>query len=109
MTKPVWLYVWLLFALGSLIAPTQVLAQDESPTALLLTAEGAVTPVMAEYLSRGITKAERDGAEVLVFQLDTPGGSVDVMNRMVKDIRASTVPVVVYVAPRGRWPAAPVR
>ena len=101
MTKHVWLYVWLLFALGSLIAPAQVLAQDESPTALLLTAEGAVTPAMAEYLSRGITKAEGDGAEVLIFQLDTPGGSVDVMNRIVKDIRASTVPVVVYVAPRG--------
>lgn len=101
MTKPVWLYLWLLFTLGSLIAPTQVLAQDESPTALLLSAEGAVTPAMAEYLSRGITKAERDGAQVLIFQLDTPGGGVDVMNRMVKDIRASTVPVVVYVAPRG--------
>ena len=64
MTKSVWLYVWLLFALGSLIAPPQVLAQDESSTALLLTAEGAVTPSMAEYLSRGITKAEHDGAQV---------------------------------------------
>jgi membrane-bound serine protease (ClpP class) len=68
---------------------------------LVLTAEGPLTPAMGEYLQRGIRAAEQRGVEVIIFQLDTPGGSVDLMNEMVQDMRASRVPIVVYVAPRG--------
>ena len=68
---------------------------------LLLTADGPLTPAMAEYLDRGIRYAERDGIELIVFQLNTPGGSVTLMNRMVQSIRNSPIPVVVYVGPRG--------
>jgi membrane-bound serine protease (ClpP class) len=56
---------------------------------------------MAEYLDRGIQIAEEREAEALVFQLDTPGGQVDLMSRMVQSIRASQVPIVIYIAPRG--------
>ncbi len=76
-------------------------AESSSPTALLLTVEGPLTPAKQEYLQRGLRVAERQGVEVLILQLDTPGGSVDLMNNMVKDIRASQVPVVVFVAPSG--------
>lgn len=69
--------------------------------ALLLTLEGPLTPAMQEYLQRGLRTAENQGAEVLILQLDTPGGSVNLMNNMVKEIRASRVPVVVFVAPSG--------
>jgi membrane-bound serine protease (ClpP class) len=37
----------------------------------------------------------------MVFELDTPGGQVDLMGRMVQSIRGSRVPIVVFVAPRG--------
>jgi membrane-bound serine protease (ClpP class) len=56
---------------------------------------------MAEYLDRGIAIAEREAAQAVILQLDTPGGAIDLMNRMVQSIRASAVPIVVYVAPRG--------
>jgi len=56
---------------------------------------------MLGYLERGIRTAEQRDAELLVFQLNTPGGSIDLMQGMVEAIRASAVPVVVYVAPRG--------
>ena len=68
---------------------------------LLLEATGPLTPAMAEYLDRGLAQAERENAEAVILRLDTPGGSVDLMNRMVQSIRASRVPVIVYVAPRG--------
>jgi len=71
------------------------------PLAMVLTADGAITPTMTEYLRRGIRLAEQRGAEVLIFQLNTPGGGVDVMGDIVEIIRASQIPVVVYVAPRG--------
>jgi membrane-bound serine protease (ClpP class) len=56
---------------------------------------------MAEYLDRGLALAAREDAEVVIFQIDTPGGAVDLMNRMVKSILGSEIPVVVYVAPNG--------
>lgn len=68
---------------------------------LLLTATGPLTPAMVEYLDRGLGLAEAQGAQVLILQLDTPGGQIDHMNAMVQSIRASEVPVVVYIAPRG--------
>jgi len=67
----------------------------------LLEAQGPLTPAMVEYLERGIRRAENENAEALIFQFDTPGGQIDHMNRMVQAIRASEVPVVVFIAPRG--------
>jgi membrane-bound serine protease (ClpP class) len=83
------------------ITSTSAKSQDGLPLVLLLTADGPLTPAMQEYLERGLESAERQGAELLIFQINTPGGSVTLMNNMVKVIRASRVPVVVYVAPRG--------
>ncbi len=68
---------------------------------LVLTLKGPLTPAMVGYLERGITRAENEDVEALVVQLDTPGGSIELMNRMVQMILASKVPVVVYVSPRG--------
>ncbi|MBN1264860.1 MAG: nodulation protein NfeD [Anaerolineales bacterium] len=69
--------------------------------ALVLDASGPLTPAMAEYLDRGLAAAEQKACQVVVLQLDTPGGSIDLMSRMVQSIRSSAVPVVVYVSPRG--------
>ena len=95
-------YITILLWLSIFILPVfPVQAQTDIPLALVLTADGPVTPAMSGYLSRGIRVAQQRGAEVLIFQLNTPGGSVDLMQDMVEHIRGSEVPVVVYVAPRG--------
>jgi membrane-bound serine protease (ClpP class) len=60
-----------------------------------------LTPATLEYLDRGLERADRRGAEAVILVLDTPGGQVDLMNRIVQSIRGSSVPVVVYIAPRG--------
>ncbi len=79
----------------------RVSAQENTSPVLLLTAEGPLTPSMLGYLERGLTSAELQGAEALILMLDTPGGSIDLMNEFVQVIRNSSTPVVVYVAPRG--------
>ena len=66
-----------------------------------LEAAGPLTPTLVEYLERGIELAERENGEALIFQIDTPGGSIDLMNRIVQAILGSSIPVVVYVAPQG--------
>ncbi|RME48567.1 MAG: nodulation protein NfeD [Chloroflexi bacterium] len=67
----------------------------------VLTVEGAVTPVVARYIERGIQEAESNGAQLLVIRLDTPGGSVTVMQEIVQAMIAADVPIAVYVAPEG--------
>jgi membrane-bound serine protease (ClpP class) len=83
-----------------------ILAAAAGPVALVLTVDGAITPATQEYLSRGIKTAEQTGAEVIILQLNTPGGSLGPMQNMAQDIRASSVPVVVYVSPNGAWAAS---
>jgi membrane-bound serine protease (ClpP class) len=87
-----------------LLQPLRVGASG--PVVLVLTIDGAITPATQEYLSRGILTAEQDGAEVVILQLNTPGGGLDPMQKMTQDIRASRVPVVVYVTPNGAWAAS---
>ncbi|GIK09182.1 MAG: serine protease [Chloroflexota bacterium] len=81
-------------------------AQSDRPLALVLKAEGPIMPTMQEYIQRGIRIAERENAEVLIVELNTPGGLITVMNQITETIRASRVPVIVYVGPRGAWAAS---
>jgi membrane-bound serine protease (ClpP class) len=78
-------------------------AQGDDPLVLVLTADGPIMPPMLEYIQRGIEVAERENAEAVILQLNTPGGLIDTMKSIVEVVRASDVPVVVYVAPRGAW------
>ncbi len=63
--------------------------------------DGPINPVVAEYFIKSIEEAEQGAAECLVVQLDTPGGLDLSMRSIIKKIFASSVPVVVYVAPSG--------
>jgi membrane-bound serine protease (ClpP class) len=91
--------VTFLFLLPGLTQPAHT--QEETAPILVLTLEGPLTPSMLQYLERGIRHAEESGAEALILQLDTPGGSIELMNNLVQAMRASLTPIVVYVAPSG--------
>ncbi len=94
-------FILILILLASLLLAFQPgSAQGEQPLALVLTADGPIMPPMLEYIKRGVQVAERRNAEVLVIELNTPGGSIETMLEIIRTIRASNVPVVVYVAPK---------
>ena len=67
----------------------------------LLTLDGGIGPITERYIDRGITKAEDEGAKLIVIEMDTPGGFSSSMRDMVQRIEASNVPIVVYVSPWG--------
>src|SRR5512141_1252277 len=68
---------------------------------LLLTLNGAIGPASADYVHRGIEHARAQGAQLLVLQLDTPGGLDSAMRAIIKDILAAPMPVAAFVAPGG--------
>ncbi|HUG34814.1 MAG TPA: nodulation protein NfeD [Anaerolineales bacterium] len=93
--------IGLLFILvGALISVFQPAQAQGDALVLVMTADGPIMPPMLEYVKRGVETAEQRNAEVLIIQLNTPGGNLDTMLQIISEIRASDVPVVVYVAPR---------
>jgi membrane-bound serine protease (ClpP class) len=62
---------------------------------------GVIDPITAQYVDKEIQHAEQDGAQCLVIQLDTPGGSDSAMRDTVQYMLSSPVPIVVYVSPAG--------
>jgi membrane-bound serine protease (ClpP class) len=78
-----------------------------SPTTVeVITVDGTIVPVIADYIDRGISQAEENGATVCIIELDTPGGLLDSTEKIVQKIMNADVPIVVYVSPKGAWAAS---
>jgi membrane-bound serine protease (ClpP class) len=60
-----------------------------------------INPVSQHFLQAQVQRAEREGYDALVVELDTPGGLGTSMRAIVKSFLASSVPVIVYVSPSG--------
>lgn len=85
--------------LGIVLVAAPAAAQGDEIARVELT--GVIDQVNAAYLEEALrVAAERDYAAVLV-QIDSPGGELTSMDRIVKAILASEVPVVAWVAPEG--------
>lgn len=96
-----WFVVPLIAGLGG-----SLIAAASPATIEVLTVDGTIVPVIADYIDRGISQAEDHGATVCIIELDTPGGLLDSTDKIVKSIMNAGVPVVVYVSPKGAWAAS---
>jgi membrane-bound serine protease (ClpP class) len=97
---------WILVGFGLAAFPARARAQSSQPPIVVLTADMAVEPAMKLYLDRGLQYAVDSNAALLVVQLNTPGGDISTMTDIVTAMRASPVPVVVYVTPSGGMAAS---
>jgi membrane-bound serine protease (ClpP class) len=91
-----------LLAGAALARATQQDAADAAkPFVYKLVVDGAIHPASGELILDAIGRAEREHAEALLIQLDTPGGLLESTREIVKGMLASQAPIVVYVAPEG--------
>ena len=92
----------LLWRVGSAQETPEEPAEDESPgLAVVITIDDAIGVATAEYFMDSLETAQERGANILVLELDTPGGLLEATRDMIKAILASEVPVAVYVTPNG--------
>lgn len=87
----------LFFSIGALAARADVLKIDLDDT---------IQPVAAEFVGQAIHEAERTHASAVLIELNTPGGLMVSMHEIIEKILASSVPVIVYVAPAGAHAAS---
>ncbi len=75
-------------------------ATPQNPVIYLVDIKGSINPGTYQLFARALDLAQANGS-CLIIELDTPGGLVSTLRQMVQRVMASSVPIVVYVAPSG--------
>jgi membrane-bound serine protease (ClpP class) len=68
---------------------------------VVLELRGALGVATADYIISGIEHAEATGAELVIIDMDTPGGLMAPMRDIIQAILNSSVPIATYVSPEG--------
>ncbi len=74
---------------------------EEGAPVFLIEVDGIINPATAKFITDSIDQATQEGGQCLIIELDTPGGLMESMRIIVKKMLASTIPIIVYVAPSG--------
>ncbi|MCZ7625458.1 MAG: serine protease [Candidatus Methylomirabilota bacterium] len=97
------LVVWCTLIVGALVwsAITDAKTEPAPRPVLAIQIEGVISPSTADYIIRAIKQADREVAQALIIELDTPGGLDLSMRSIIKEMLAAERPIIVYVSPKG--------
>ena len=93
-------------ALGLIVAGVVCAAADRAPVVHTATVDGIIHPVSSEFMRTAIARADADGAALIVFTLQTPGGLLDATRDINNAIIAAKTPVAIFVGPSGKRAAS---
>ncbi len=71
------------------------------PIVVEIKLDDMVQPISADYIKRGIERANEMHATAVLLTIDTPGGLDSSMREIIQAILESQVPVIAYVSPEG--------
>ncbi|HET7840155.1 MAG TPA: nodulation protein NfeD, partial [Terriglobia bacterium] len=71
------------------------------PTVVEIKLDDMVQPISADYIKRGIERANEVHAAAVLLTIDTPGGLESSMREIIQAILESQAPVIAYVSPEG--------
>ena len=91
----------LLVGLTFAVAPTAATTQNGGKLIESIQMDVTINPASAEWAKEALDDAKSKHAYMVIFRLDTPGGLDDSMRKIIKNIIAAPMPVVVYVYPNG--------
>lgn len=63
--------------------------------------EGAINPASHAFVKKAISHANEQNSQLIIFELNTPGGLLSSTRDIVSLILNSNIPFVVYVSPKG--------
>jgi membrane-bound serine protease (ClpP class) len=78
-----------------------ILPVCSSAAVLKISVDAAIHPVTSEYIRDAIDRADREGAELLILKLNTPGGLDSSMREIIEKILSAKTPVAAFVGPGG--------
>jgi membrane-bound serine protease (ClpP class) len=84
-------------------SPEPVASTASAPRVDLIVISGSINPASANHIIQAIERAEREGVDAVLLELDTPGGLVTSTKDIIQAMLNARVPVIVYVAPSGAW------
>jgi membrane-bound serine protease (ClpP class) len=84
--------------LAAFVAGAQAAPGDR---VLVVEISGAISVAAQRQVSRAIEQARKENASAILIRLDTPGGLVTSTRDIIRDVIASPVPIIIYVAPSG--------
>ena len=82
-----------------LVLPALLLRAQERVIALPI--DGVIHPITVDIVKDAVAQAQAEHAELLLIQLNTPGGLLDATREIIQVLTASPVPVITYVTPSG--------
>ncbi|MBC8313235.1 MAG: nodulation protein NfeD [Candidatus Cloacimonetes bacterium] len=76
-------------------------ADNNSDKIYIIKINGVIGPPIANYVINNIEKAEEDNADAILLEIDTPGGLLESMRKIITKIMNTPLPVIGYVTPEG--------
>lgn len=74
---------------------------DTGRTVSVISVSGTIGPTTTSYIERGLRNARSNNDELLVIELNTPGGLLNSTQDIVRMMLGSDLPIAVYVSPEG--------
>ena len=94
-------HLTLLLILVALVTIAAPVTAEETPTVRLVEFNTFISPITAMRITKAIDEAEQAGDDLVLIELDTPGGMVESTEKIVQSMLGAEVPVVVWVGPAG--------